>query len=84
MTITTSFIVYPEGDIQEIPHNLRVNQVVDINGFPLKLPTGSTKMIAFRVFRVSSEEKTGEVNNFHYLELLNTSELREYRNPFPQ
>ena len=81
MTITTSFVVYPEGDVQEIPHSLRVNQVVDINGYPLILPLGSTKMIAYRVFRVSSEEKTGIVNKFHYLELLNSRGMREYRDP---
>lgn len=72
-------IVYPEGDIQDIPHDLRINQIVDLNGYPLTFPLKSAKMIAFRVYKKSTKETSDENITFFYLEQVPVYELEEYR-----
>jgi hypothetical protein len=72
------FIVYPEGDTQEVQGRLRLNQIVDVNGNPLSLPLPTNKMIAFKVARVSSRDYKGGTETFHYLELVSADELSEY------
>jgi len=78
MTIYTRQIVYPEGDTQEIEHALRVNQVVDLNGGPLALPLPTVRMIAFRVYKVSTRESIGESITLYHLELLTRDQMIEY------
>ena len=72
------FIVFPEGDTQEIQGRLRVNQIVDVNGNPLRLPLPTNRMIAFQVSRVSTKERKGSSETYHYLELLSAEELLEF------
>ena len=60
MHLTTRQIIYPEGDSQEVEHTLSINQLVDINGFPLAPPLPTTRMIAYRVFRIATENLKGE------------------------
>ncbi|MCP5514635.1 MAG: hypothetical protein H7A26_04135 [Spirochaetales bacterium] len=68
-------IVYPEGDRQEIPHMLTVNQIVDINGYPARLPFPSIKTIAFRVYKKTTREERNETVTSFHLEQLTLSEL---------
>jgi hypothetical protein len=72
------FIVFPEGDVQEIPGRLSVNELVDINGRPLDLPLPTSRMIAFRVARIRVEENRGGNETYHYLELMSAEELSSY------
>ncbi len=72
------YVVYPEGDIQEIPHRLRINEVVDLNGFPLNFPLQTSKIIAYRVYKISTEEGKGEEKIYHYLELMRRDELEGF------
>ena len=72
------FIVFPEGDMQEIPGRLRLNQIVDVNGGLLPLPLSTNRTIAFRVAKVSTKENKGSSETYHYLELLSALELLEY------
>ena len=72
------FIVFPEGDIQEIPARLPINDIVDINGKRLSLPLPTNRMIAFRVAKISTKEYKGGRETFHHLELLSADELLEY------
>lgn len=81
MTIRTNQVVYPDGDTQEIQHRLAVNEVVDLNGNPLPLPLPTPKMIAYRVYRVSTQESRGEETTSFYLELLNREMILEYVRP---
>ena len=75
MRLTTREIVFPEGDRQEIEHALSVNQLVDLNGYPLELAT--TRQIAYRVQRMSTScERNGDVVSYH-LELVGRPELEE-------
>jgi hypothetical protein len=72
------FIVFPEGDVQEIPGRLPINDIVDINGNHLPLPLPTNRMIAFRVAKISTKENKGGAEVYHYLELLSAGELMEY------
>jgi len=78
MTIETSYVVFPEGDTQEIPRRLSIDQIVDHNGFPLALPLSTARMIAFRVVRIRHCEERGLHDVLHYLELIPAYELIEY------
>ena len=78
MYIKEYFIVFPEGDVQQIDSRLPFNSIVDMNGNVLTLPLPTNKMIAFRITQIRTEEKKGESNTYHYLELLGTEELSEY------
>jgi hypothetical protein len=72
------FIVFPEGDVQEISRRIPVNEIVDINGNRLPLPLPTNKMIAYRVARVKTSETKGSSETLHFLELLSAGELLAY------
>lgn len=74
MTRTSYQVVYPEGDAQEIPHLLRINQLVDLNGTPLAVPPAA-RMIVYRVFRMSTDVRKGEETVSYHLELVRRDEL---------
>jgi hypothetical protein len=78
MFITDNFIVFPEGDTQEIRGRLNFNQLVDINGNPLDLPLPTNRMIVFRVAKISTNEYKGGKEIYHYLEQVSARELMEY------
>ena len=78
MFMTDYFIVFPEGDTQEIRGRLTLNQLVDVNGNPLDLPLSTNRMIAFRVAKISTNEYKGGSETYHYLEQVSASELLEY------
>lgn len=72
------YIVFPEGDVQEIRNRLPLSCLVDVNGRPLPLPLYTNKQIAFRVKSIRTMEKTGTSEVFHHLELLSAEELLEF------
>jgi hypothetical protein len=72
------FIVFPEGDVQEISGRLSVNELVDINGRPLDLPLRTNRTIVFRVARIKVEENRGGDETYHFLELMSAEELLPY------
>ena len=78
MTIRTLLVVYPDGDTQEVDRELRINQVVDLNGVPLELPLPTVRMIAYRVYKVSTRESLGETTTLYHLELLTRDQMIEY------
>ena len=73
--VRTITIVYPEGDTREIEHELRVNQLVDLNGNPLSMPLPSARMIVYRVWKVSTQAERHEESIFYHLELVTRPEL---------
>jgi hypothetical protein len=79
MTIETRWLVYPDGERQETDRLLRVDELVDMNGYPLPLPPPSDRMIAYRVFKIRRVEERGELDVLQYLDLVPTAELRELR-----
>jgi len=63
--------------MQELEHRLTINQIVDLNGLPLSLPLSTDRMIAYRVYKITTDTSIGEeVTNYH-LELVKRNELRE-------
>ena len=75
MIFFTKILVYPEGDRCETTHFLTFNQLVDLNGIPLKLPLQSAKTIVYRVYKISTEEKRGETITYFHLDLVTGDEL---------
>lgn len=78
MYMTEYFVVYPEGDTQEIQSRLRLNQLVDVNGNPLELPLMTNKMVVFRVEKIKTNDYKGGSETFHFLEQVSARELLEY------
>jgi hypothetical protein len=69
------YVVFPDGDSQEIPGRLSFGEIVDLNGIPLVFPLQDRRVIAYRVGKIRSEEDRGETRVYHYLELLSVAEL---------
>ncbi len=78
MHVVSSYIVYPEGEEQEIGRLLRPGELVGINAEPLALPLPTNRMIAYRVSAIRRTESKGETEVRHYLELMSAAELREF------
>ncbi len=74
--LRTITIVYPEGDSREIEHQLSVNQLVDLNGNPLPLPLGTSKMIVYRVWKISTRAERHTEEVLYHLELVTRPELQ--------
>ena len=78
MTTYTYLLVYPDGDVQEAARQLQINQIVDLNGFPLTPPLRTLRMIVYRVFRITRDEHRGEAVTRYHLELVKREEMLEY------
>jgi len=75
MTLDEYYIVYPDGDRQEMEAPLRIDQLVDLNGWPLSPPLPSARMIAYRIVKVVIREERGIRAALHYAELVPAAEL---------
>lgn len=75
MTVVYRYLVYPDGDRQETDIALRINQLVDLNGFPLPLPLTTVRQIVYRVTKIRNTENRGEESSYYYLELVTGDEL---------
>ena len=78
MFMNEYYIVFPEGDVQEIQGRLSLNILVDMNGSELGLPLPTNRMIVFRVARIKVNENKGGNETFHFLEQLSAEELIQY------
>ena len=77
MKYDIKLIIYPEGDKREIQHNLMINQLVDLNGYPVNLPLTSAKKIVYRVYKKTTAENRNEDVTSYHLEQLFIEELSE-------
>lgn len=75
MFIETHYLVYPEGETMEVPHPLRFNSLVDLNGNELQPPFGSHRMIVYRVQKITREEGRGGTDHYYHLKLIRGEEL---------
>jgi len=75
VTLYSSWLVYPDGDLQEITHTLRIGWLVDLNGNPLPVPVTNTGQIVYRVSRIATHVTTGEEKTLYHLELMRVDEL---------
>jgi len=71
-------IIYPEGDIQDIPGPLTIMSLVDINGRPLSLPLTSARQIVYRVTGQRTKETRNGEERYYLLEQVPVEELEEY------
>ncbi|MDR0321145.1 MAG: hypothetical protein LBI28_06555 [Treponema sp.] len=78
MHISEYFIVFPEGDVQEVQGRLPFNALVDMNGNVLNPPLPTNRMIVFKVAGIKTDERTGVSETYHFLDLLSAEELLEY------
>jgi hypothetical protein len=78
MTLDEFYIVYPEGESQELTGPLRINELVDLNGRPLALPLSNPRCIAYRVVKIRHTEERGTHSVFHHVELVPARELLSY------
>jgi len=78
MYMTEYFIVFPEGDTQEIQGRLMLNQLVDVNGHPVPLPLPTNRMVVFQVSKIKTNDYKGGSETYHFLEQLSAQELLEY------
>ena len=78
MVRKTQALIYPEGDNIEIEHRLTINQFVDLNGNPLPLPLKTSRMIVYRVCKISTDTFVGEEITNYFLERIDRPELDEY------
>jgi hypothetical protein len=78
MYMSEYFIVFPEGDTQEVRGRLPIGEMVDVNGNPIDLPLPTHKMIVFRVARIKTNEYTGMSETLHFLEQMTAEELLPY------
>ncbi|MDR1240080.1 MAG: hypothetical protein LBK27_08190 [Treponema sp.] len=81
MFMNEFFIVFPEGDVQEVSRRIPINEIVDMNGNSLPLPLPTSRMIAYRVSRIKTDENRGGNETYHFLELLSAEELNPYTRP---
>lgn len=81
MNRESRYIIYPDGEMIEIEHALRIDDLVDLNGFPLPLPLRDSKIIAYRVTKVRRREERGSIDIEHHLELVPVSDLLGYIRP---
>lgn len=78
MTLYEYYVVYPDGDTQEIDGALRIDDLVDLNGRRLPLPLSTPRMIVYRVVRIRHREERGLYTIYHDLELVGAAELLGY------
>lgn len=78
MTLFENHIVFSDGDTQDIEHNLNINQIVDVNGIPLRTPLSTCRMLAYQVTKKRTTEETGLISTWYYLEQLSAEELLAY------
>jgi len=78
MTIYEYYMVFPDGDMQEISGVLAIGSLYDMNGQVLKPPLPTHKMIVYEVVGKRSREERGVVTTYYLMNQLSADELRAY------
>lgn len=78
MTLYEYYIIYPDGEKQEIDGPVSAGSFLDINGriLPHQLPTN--KMIVYQVQGKRTIEDRGIIRTLYFLEQLSAEELLDY------
>jgi hypothetical protein len=74
MFMESHYLVYPNGDNQEINGPAPFNALVGLNGEPLSPPLQKGSIV-YRVYRINRDEGRGERSSFYHLELVSGPEL---------
>ncbi len=78
MTLYEYYIIFPDGEEQEVFKPIPVGGLLDMNGqlLPSRLP--SNKMLAYQVVGKRTSETRGIVKTFYTLEQLDAQELLDF------
>jgi hypothetical protein len=78
MTLYEFYLVFPDGQTQEISHQIQPGDIVDVNGLSLTLPLPTNRMLAYHVARKRTAEERGLNVTWYFLEQLTATELLAY------
>lgn len=79
MTLYEYYLVFPEGDIQELAGPIPISSFVDMNGKALPLPLPTNRMIAYQVAQKRTvQPEPGILRTYYLLEQLDANELSAY------
>lgn len=79
MTLYEYFLVFPDGQMQEVFYPISVFSFVDMNGRTLSVPLPTNKMIVYQVSQKRTvESDPGIIKVYYVLEQLNANELLDY------
>ena len=78
MTLYEFHLVFPDGETQEINHQLSTGEIVDVNGIPIPLPLPTNRILAYHVSRKRTAEERGLVVTWYFLEQLSATDLLAY------
>ena len=78
MTLYEYYMVFPDGDTQEVSNTLAIGSLYDMNGNRLMPPLPTNKMIVYQVCGKRTREERGIVATYYALEQLDAAELRAY------
>ncbi|HOV12913.1 MAG TPA: hypothetical protein PK771_01410 [Spirochaetota bacterium] len=75
MEFNNYFLLFPEGDTQEIYHPLRFGDIIDINGNICKPNDLNPRKISYKVTGVQQKTHFKEITFYYRVELLNRNEV---------
>ena len=78
MTLYEYYMIFPDGDTQEVSDELMVGSLYDMNGRRLIPPLPTNKMIVYQVCGKRTREERGIVATYYAMEQLDATELRAY------
>ena len=78
MTLYEYYMVFPDGDMQEISGTLTIGSLYDMNGNRLMPPLPTNRMIVYQVSGKRTREERGIVTVYYTMEQLDAAELRAY------
>ena len=78
MTLYEYYMVFPDGDTQEISGALAIGSLYDMNGNRLIPPLPTNKMIVYQVCGKRTRDERGIVATYYAMEQLDAAELRAY------
>lgn len=78
MTLYEYYMIFPDGDVQEISRPLSIGAFFDMNGQPLSVPLPTNKMIVYEVQGKRTREERGIVATYYQMNQLTADELLHY------
>ncbi len=78
MTLYEYYIVFPDGEEQEIFNPISVGKLLDMNGRPLPDRLPSNMMLVYQVVAKRTMESRGIVKVYYSLEQLDANELLDF------
>lgn len=75
MTLYEYYLIYPEGDVVEVNHEIPISAIFNIYGEELSKNSLNAKTLCYYVARKQIKEEIGIHKTFYTLEQLSLNEL---------